>query len=46
MYKVENDLIKSKALKERQSKEFMKQIDQLKNEHNKEVFESSFILKV
>lgn len=37
MTKVENDLDKSKSIREKQSKEFNKQIEHLKSEHKKEV---------
>lgn len=37
MTKVENDLEKSKSLREKQSKEYQKQMELLKNEHKKEV---------
>lgn len=37
MTKIENDLDKSKSLREKQAKEFNKQIENLKSEHKKEV---------
>lgn len=37
MNKVENDLEKSKSIREKQSKDFTKQVEQLKVEHRKEV---------
>lgn len=37
MTKIENDLDKSKSIREKQAKEFNKQIDHLKSEHKKEV---------
>lgn len=37
MTKIENDLDKSKSLREKQAKEFNKQIENLKSDHKKEV---------
>ena len=37
MNKVESDLEKSKSLREKQSKDFIRQIDDIKNENKKNV---------
>lgn len=37
MTKIENDLDKSKSIREKQAKEFNKQIEHMKSEHKKEV---------